>query len=131
MEDVAAGEAEDALEIRRRQHVAVNHAGAEPGRDLIDQREHAVRERVPRGVPVGVPQRIRHVLHEQRRDVLAGRGEAVVERGRDRQLDHGVRGQAARRRGGERVFELREARRADVDRAAQLRTRGRARTEFG
>ena len=94
MEDIAAGQAERALQIQRRQRLIAQHAAPEVRRPRVDGVDHQIRDglavRVPAAVDFGM-----HVLAEQTGDVLPGRREPavdkrVVERRRNHQLDDGL-----------------------------------------
>ena len=106
VEDVAAGDAEAALQIERRQHLPVLDDRADVRRVLLDQRDHAVGERLAQFVPRAFAQRVRRVLQEDPHDVLAGRRERrVVHRG------NGHLEQRALARGGRTWRRPRRARR--------------------
>ena len=78
VEDVAADQAELALEIERRQHPATDDARGEIRRVAVHRRDHQVGDLVPRGVPRhAVGQRRIGMLAKQARDVLARRRERV------------------------------------------------------
>ena len=88
MEDVAAGQAEFALEVRRRQHLPCDDRRAEVGGDL----RHGIDRRVGCSLLVIGPvaalrQRLVEVLAEQARHVHAGRRERGVDGRRDPHLD--------------------------------------------
>ena len=95
VEDVAAGDAEAALQVERRQHLPVLDDGADVGRVLLDQRDHAVAERLAQFVPGALAQRVGRVLQEDAHDVLAGRGERGVVHGGDGQFQQRALGGAA------------------------------------
>src|SRR5215204_4503212 len=90
LEDVAAREIEDAFEVRRRQHLAVEDRALEVGRVLIEEVEAAVREGVTLVVPGSVAKLVRGVLHEHRHQMAAGRRD----RRGDRALEDGLCGGA-------------------------------------
>ena len=96
MEDITAGDAEAALQVERRQYLPVLHNRADVGRILLDQRDHAVAERLAQFVPRAFAQRVRRVLQEDAHDVLARR--------RERRIVHG----------GDGEFEQRPLRRAAI-----------------
>ena len=57
VEDIAAGEAEAAFQIERRQHLLDGRSAiAEAGRVFFDEVEHAVGERLTQFIPSGVAQ---------------------------------------------------------------------------
>ena len=95
LEDVAAREVEDAFEVRRRQHLAVDDRPLEVGRVLVEQVEAAIRERVTLVVPGPVAELVRGVLHEHRHQVAARRRDRGVDRRWDRALEDRVGGGAA------------------------------------
>ena len=89
LEDVAAGQAEDALQIERRQHLAAEHRACEVRRVLVEDVEAAVGERRP-ACSSQVPLRASaygRVLHEHRHQVLPGRRHRRVDDRRDRALE--------------------------------------------
>ena len=88
---------------------------AEAGGDFVDQGEDVVCEAVAFDVPAGAFGGPGRVLDEERGDVSAGRREAVVEGGRERELDHGALGKATGDGGLVGGVELVEAARAEVD----------------
>ena len=94
LEDVAAREVEDALEVRRRQHLAVEDRALEVGRVRVEQVEAAVREGVTLVVPGSVAKLVRGVLHEHRHQMAAGRRDRRVDRRGDRALEDGLCGGA-------------------------------------
>ncbi len=78
VEDVAAGQAEAAFKIERRQSHPAGHRSGEAGGIAVDLRD----DRVGRLVAARVPAArhiIREMLAEQAGDMGAGRGEAVVQ----------------------------------------------------
>ena len=90
MEDVAVGQAEDALQIEWRETLPPDHARFEARRIGFDRVDHEIGDRLARlvpGAPVG--QFRRDMLAEQGRDVLAGRRQRIVERRRDQHFDDG------------------------------------------
>ena len=69
MENVAAGQSEALLQIRRRQHLSGDHRIAEVRRKAVDGGEY----RIGGGIPVRVPVPVAwEVLAEQARDVVSG-----------------------------------------------------------
>ena len=78
-EDVALAEADDALDVERGDHFAMQHQIAEAGEERLDRGLHGVAEVLPLGVPVTALQLIRCVLDEARHHVLAGRGHVGID----------------------------------------------------
>ena len=75
MKNVAADEAEFALEVERREDLARDDRRLEAGRIRFDRVDHEVRDRLASLVPrAPVRQLRRDMLAEQGRDVLARRG---------------------------------------------------------
>jgi hypothetical protein len=86
--DVAAGEVELALEALGAEHLAAEDRGAETRGVLLDGVDDGVGGRVFLGVPVAAVGQLRgELLAEQAGDVLARRGEAVVDGRGDQHLD--------------------------------------------
>src|SRR5262249_49894903 len=73
LEDVSAGEVEDALEVGRCQHLAVYDGALEVRRVLVHHVEAAIGEYVALLIPGAVAELVRRVLDEHRHQVLPGR----------------------------------------------------------
>jgi hypothetical protein len=88
MKDVAPDETELTFEIERAEDLTADDARFESGGVTIDRIDHQVRHLLPVFVP-GPPagQHRSHVLAEEARHMCPGRGEAVVQHGRDLHLD--------------------------------------------
>ena len=88
MKNVAADEAEVALEVERRQDLAGDDRCPEAGRVSLDRLDHQVGDRLARLVPrAPVRQLRRDMLAEERGDVAPGRRERIVERRGDQHFD--------------------------------------------
>src|ERR1700738_3515868 len=84
MKNIAAEQAELALEIERRQNLPADHARREAWRIFIHGRDHEIGDLFAMVVPrPAVRQLRRHVLAEQAGDMLTRRAERVVEGRRD------------------------------------------------
>src|SRR5262249_15184623 len=79
LEDVAAGEAEAALDVERGEDLAVEDGAAEVWGVLIHEGETAVGKGLLRVVPAAVPEARGRVLDEEGHDVAAGRGDGGVD----------------------------------------------------
>src|SRR5687768_6157456 len=71
LEDVAFTQPELAFDIERREHLPMQDAVAQVGRELRDCLHHGVPKRFTLVVPGGSLQVVWGVLHEARHDVLA------------------------------------------------------------
>ena len=79
LEDVAAGQADALLDVRRAEHLVVDEDVAEAGRERVDQRDELLRDLVAARVPVALREVVRRVLAEDAQQVVAlGRGRRVV-----------------------------------------------------
>ena len=125
VEDVAAGQAEDALQVRRCEHLVVEDALREARRDLVDEREDPLGQARAQRFPARCIELGRDVLHEERGQVSPlGRDALVDDRGKS-ELDHRAQRQLAspgRIVGG---LEGVQIDRAEMDRAAMLGPRAR------
>src|SRR3954454_19788149 len=74
LEDVAAGEADARLDVRRPEHLEVLEAVLEVGGEASDEVDELAADRVPARVPGPLGQVVRRVLAEDTHEVLAGRG---------------------------------------------------------
>eukprot|EP00053_Salpingoeca_punica_P005848 m.56912 g.56912 ORF g.56912 m.56912 type:complete len:677 (+) comp13422_c0_seq2:93-2123(+) len=114
VEDVAAVQAKDALQVQRAEHVAANDRVREARRKLVDNAADAVGEGVLEGL-VGPVADLRvdvvgRILHKELHHMLAGRRDGAVQRGRDCHLNHRPRGRHAHRGLALRVLNLLHAR---------------------
>ena len=99
MEDVAADQAEDALQIHRRQHLSSQHRLLETRRVLVDRRDHQVGDFVAMVVPAAATGKFRlHLLAEQAGDMLSGRRQRAVQGGGNQHLDDRLARPATRTR---------------------------------
>src|SRR5215218_11497223 len=97
VEDVAAGEPEDTLEVERRERLAGDDAVLEAGSVALDGGDHEVGDLLAMIVPGPSLRKLRRdVLAEQARDMRALRCQAVVERRGDQHLDHRLAAPAVR-----------------------------------
>ena len=87
LKDVAFGEPELALEIERRQHLAMEDDVADVRRVLREGVYDGVAKRFALLVPRAACQCIRSVLHEARQNVLAGRRDRRIRQRRDHDID--------------------------------------------
>src|SRR3954447_17939510 len=74
LEDVAAGEADARLDVRRPEHLEVLEAVLEVGGEASDEFDELAADLVPARVPGPLGQVVRRVLAEDTHEVLAGRG---------------------------------------------------------
>src|SRR5579885_17034 len=89
MKDVALRQADDLLEIGRKQHLHVDDAVREAGREVVDDAEHVADEVVALLRPVAVLELVGRVAAEEVDDMLGGGGQRVVEDGRHDGGDEG------------------------------------------
>ena len=100
--DMAAGDPEMALDLRRGEREGVRHEGRGARREAIADPEQMAHVPPLLGLPGGPFQLVGHPLHEERRVVVPGRvAQRWIDRGVDVPLDGGEPGQAARLHIGE------------------------------
>src|SRR5712692_11432 len=73
LENIAAREIEDALEIERGQHLTRQHRAAKVRRVLVEQVDAPIGKALAQLVPIRLPQRVGRVLDEDRHEMLARR----------------------------------------------------------
>ena len=91
LEDVALGETHGALDVERRQHLAVQDQAPDVRRPFGEGVDDGVAEGLALLVPGALGQLVRRVLDEAAHDVLAGRRHARVDQGGDDHVDIGAR----------------------------------------
>src|SRR5215217_6285015 len=106
LKDVSAGEVEDALQVGRRQHLAVDHCVLEIRRVLVQHVEAAIGEALALIIPGTVAELVRRVLDEHRHQVLPGRRHRRIHHRGKLALDHGVRGRPPVLRVVERALDV-------------------------
>ncbi len=108
VEDVAADQAPLVLHVVRADHLAVQDAVREPGRQLVVAGDHAVGVGLQLVAVRLLAPPVRHPLREQRDDVLALRRERRVERRRHHAVGERQRRRPPRARLLERRLEVRD-----------------------
>src|SRR5215204_5958543 len=83
VEDVAAGDADDALDVGRSEHLEMLDCVWDVRREHGERVDDVRPDLVPSLVPRALRQIVRRVLHEETHGVFAGRGETVLRRGLD------------------------------------------------
>jgi hypothetical protein len=83
VEDVAAGDADDAFDIWRTEHLEVLDGVRDVGCEVSERVDDVCADLVAALVPGARSQFIWRVLHEETHGVLAGRGETCLSRGLD------------------------------------------------
>src|SRR5215467_7312421 len=78
MEDIAAGDAETAFQVERRQYLPLLNDRPDVRHIFLDQADNAVAERLPQLIPRAFTQRVGRVLEKDPHDVAAGRRQGRV-----------------------------------------------------
>src|SRR5258706_2262949 len=100
VKNIAAEQAELALQIERREDLPADHACRKTRRITIHGRDHEIGDLIAMVIPgPALGQFRRDVLAEQAGDMLARRAQRIVERRGDQQLDHTLAAPAMRPRG--------------------------------